>query len=111
MQFLTILALAGAAVAIPANIARQVAPLCSGLTGSAQCCATDVLGLADLNCDNRESPCTICSKAKSLTRYTAPTVPTTTEEFVNSCSAIGQQARCCAIPIVSLRQSRQKCSS
>ncbi|ETN38582.1 uncharacterized protein HMPREF1541_06619 [Cyphellophora europaea CBS 101466] len=89
MQFLTVLALAGAAVAMPANaitaktaLEQRQQPLCSGLTGSAQCCATDVLGLADLDCAN------------------PPTVPTSTEEFVQSCSDIGQQARCCAIPIL-----------
>lgn len=32
--------------------------MCSGTYSNAQCCATDVLGLAGLNCANREySPC------------------------------------------------------
>jgi hypothetical protein len=37
---------------------RQAAPYipCAGTTGNAQCCATDVLGLADLDCANREYP-------------------------------------------------------
>lgn len=57
MHFSTIvLALAGAtaavASAIPALESRQ-APLCSGLSGTPVCCATDVLGLADLDCANR----------------------------------------------------------
>lgn len=42
------------ATAIPDFYARQVAYIaCSGTTGNAQCCATDVLGLADLDCANR----------------------------------------------------------
>ena len=56
MQFLTVLALAGAAMAVPANIMQsRQANLCSGLSGTAQCCATDVLGIADLDCSNRKS--------------------------------------------------------
>ncbi|KPI39611.1 Cryparin [Cyphellophora attinorum] len=90
MQFFTtIVALAGAAAALPAvsvaplsALEQRQLPICSGLTGSAQCCATDVLDLADLDC------------------ATPPDAVTTTEEFVASCSAIGQQARCCAIPIL-----------
>jgi Fungal hydrophobin len=36
-------------------VERQVAAgICNGLTGTAQCCATDVLGVADLDCANRE---------------------------------------------------------
>ena len=44
------------AAAVPGTsslLDRQVA-LCSGATGSPQCCATDVLGLADLDCATRE---------------------------------------------------------
>ncbi|KAF2671608.1 hydrophobin precursor [Microthyrium microscopicum] len=64
-------------------VARQAAvPLCSGLTGTTQCCATDVLGLADLDCAN------------------PPQVPTNSTNFVSICAAIGQRARCCAIPIL-----------
>jgi hypothetical protein len=53
MQFSMILAFAAVAAAAPAIRAledRQVV-VCSGTT--AQCCATDVLNLADLDCDNR----------------------------------------------------------
>lgn len=49
MQYLAILALAAAAFAAPLE-ERQVG-LCS--SGTPQCCATDVLGLAVLNCDTR----------------------------------------------------------
>jgi hypothetical protein len=42
-------------VAAPADIsARQAALICSGTYSNIQCCATDVLGLADLNCANRK---------------------------------------------------------
>ena len=62
MQFSTILlALAGTTIAsaIPAaapisRLEDRQAPLCSGLSGSPVCCATDVLGVVVLNCDNRE---------------------------------------------------------
>ncbi|KAI1182992.1 Cerato-ulmin hydrophobin family [Nemania serpens] len=68
----------------PADAERRqaAAPLCSGLTSTLQCCATDVLGVADLDCAN------------------PPTVPTTPADFSAVCSAIGQRARCCAIPIL-----------
>ncbi|OLN87844.1 Trihydrophobin [Colletotrichum chlorophyti] len=55
---------------------------CTGLYGSAQCCATDVLGLANLDCGN------------------PPSAVTSAEEFSSVCSAIGQRARCCALPIL-----------
>lgn len=40
-------------MASPALVSRQDAALCSGTYGNAQCCATDVLGVADLNCADR----------------------------------------------------------
>jgi hydrophobin len=41
-------------VAIVEIAERQAAPpLCSGTTGTPVCCATDVLGLADLDCATR----------------------------------------------------------
>jgi hypothetical protein len=44
---------AGVAMAMPTNLEeRQYVP-CSGLYSDAQCCATDVLGVADLDCVNR----------------------------------------------------------
>ena len=51
---------AGAALAIPTgeggNGTAPAAPYdpCSGLYDSAQCCATDVLGVADLDCASRK---------------------------------------------------------
>ena len=42
------------ASAMPALNQRQTI-VCSGTYNNAQCCATDVLGVADLNCFNRMS--------------------------------------------------------
>jgi alkylhydroperoxidase family enzyme len=57
MKFsLAAVTLLGAAVsALPASEKRQAAYVpCTGLYGSAQCCATDVLGLANLDCGGRK---------------------------------------------------------
>ncbi|KAF2478332.1 uncharacterized protein BDR25DRAFT_251098 [Lindgomyces ingoldianus] len=80
MRFSIILACAATAMATPLLEERQT-PLCTG-AGSAQCCATDVLNLADLNC------------------ATPPTTPTSINSFIDICSAIGQQAKCCVLPIL-----------
>lgn len=61
MQFSTIItaliAAASVTLAVPAYDfeRRQTANLCTGTTSNAECCATDVLGLADLDCAARES--------------------------------------------------------
>jgi hypothetical protein len=52
--------------ALPAQVEeRQAYVPCSGLYGTAQCCATDVLGVADLDCGVREwnSPSLLCPVA------------------------------------------------
>jgi len=50
----TLLAGASVALAVPVLEHRQLpAEVCTGATGNPQCCATDVLNLADLNCANR----------------------------------------------------------
>lgn len=56
MQFsLAIVALLATAVsALPTEEKRQAYIPCSGLYGTSQCCATDVLGVADLDCGNRK---------------------------------------------------------
>lgn len=46
-------ALAGFTAAAPLED-RQLYAACSGLYGTAQCCATDILGVADLDCGNRK---------------------------------------------------------
>ncbi|KAK3940239.1 Cerato-ulmin hydrophobin family [Diplogelasinospora grovesii] len=69
--------------AMPAQVQeRQTFATCSGLYGTAQCCATDVLGVADLDCAN------------------PPSVPTSAANFAAVCAAIGQRARCCVLPIL-----------
>lgn len=93
MQYLAVVAtiFASAALSSPVEVQeRQLYIPCSGLYGTAQCCATDVLGVADLNCAD------------------PPTVPTNASEFQAECSAIGQQARCCVLPIVSLPSPGRK---
>ncbi|KAI0016270.1 hydrophobin precursor [Xylariomycetidae sp. FL0641] len=54
---------------------------CSGIYSSAQCCATDVLGVADLDCANPSS------------------TPTSAESFEEICAGGGQRARCCVLPV------------
>ena len=91
MQYFTVVATLFASVALSSPVEvqeRQLYIPCSGLYGTAQCCATDVLGVADLNCAN------------------PPAVPANASEFQAECSAIGQQARCCVLPIVRVLLSR-----
>ncbi|KAF2195808.1 hydrophobin 2, partial [Zopfia rhizophila CBS 207.26] len=54
---------------------------CTG-AASPQCCATDVLNLADLDC----AP--------------PPTTPTSINNFIDICSSAGQQAKCCVLPVL-----------
>lgn len=57
---LTIVAIASNAMAVPAQVEQRTGgtpyTACSnqGLYSVPQCCATDVLGVADLNCHNRK---------------------------------------------------------
>ena len=89
MQFLTVITTLFASVALAAPVVedRQVYIPCTGLYGSAQCCATDVLGIANLDCGQ------------------PPSVPADPSEFQATCASIGQRARCCVLPIVSDRVS------
>jgi hydrophobin len=84
---LTSLVSLAASEPIPTKIIeRQAAPplptLCTGNTSNRQCCATDILGLVDLDCAN------------------TPSRPTNLAQFTSMCSSLGQRARCCAIPIL-----------
>ncbi|KAH8884342.1 hypothetical protein GQ53DRAFT_829819 [Thozetella sp. PMI_491] len=75
--------LTGLAAAVPTQLEdRQTYTACTGLYGTSQCCATDVLGVADLDCAN------------------PPTVPTSASDFQTICADIGQRARCCVLPIL-----------
>ncbi|KAF5022860.1 hypothetical protein F66182_5093 [Fusarium sp. NRRL 66182] len=84
MKFsLTLIALFGSvASALPATEKRQAYIPCSGLYGTSQCCATDVLGVANLDCGN------------------PPSAPSDGSNFSAICAAIGQRARCCVLPIL-----------
>ncbi|KAI8627145.1 fungal hydrophobin-domain-containing protein [Xylariaceae sp. FL1651] len=53
-----------------------------GLYSVPQCCATDVLGIADLDC---QSPAA---------------VPSSPSSFQSICATGGQRARCCVIPVL-----------
>ncbi|KAI2467473.1 cerato-ulmin [Annulohypoxylon bovei var. microspora] len=55
---------------------------CSGLYNSLQCCATDVLGVADLDC------------------ATPSKVPSSAGDFEAICATGGQRARCCVLPVL-----------
>ncbi|TGJ82323.1 hypothetical protein E0Z10_g6447 [Xylaria hypoxylon] len=52
-----------------------------GLYSVPQCCATDILGVADLNCG------------------ATPAIASSAEEFRYICAAGGQRARCCVVPV------------
>ncbi|RWA04332.1 hypothetical protein EKO27_g10773 [Xylaria grammica] len=53
----------------------------SGLYSNPQCCATDILGVADLDCG------------------AIPAIPSSPDEFRYICAAGGQRARCCVVPV------------
>ncbi|KAF7556424.1 hypothetical protein G7Z17_g1385 [Cylindrodendrum hubeiense] len=89
MKFTTALVglFAGLAVSVPTAEKRQTYVPCSGLYGTSQCCATDILGVADLDCANPSS------------------TPSSTDNFSAICAEIGQRARCCVLPIGILCQT------
>ncbi|KAK7425934.1 hypothetical protein QQZ08_007516 [Neonectria magnoliae] len=84
MQFTTVLVgfFASLTLAAPAVEKRQTYVPCSGLYGTSQCCATDILGVADLDCGNPLE------------------TPTSGANFSAICAEIGQRARCCVLPIL-----------
>ncbi|KAI1842943.1 hypothetical protein JX266_010796 [Neoarthrinium moseri] len=55
---------------------------CSGLYNTAQCCATDVGGVADLDCKNPSA------------------IPSSPTNFKELCAAVGKTAECCVIPVL-----------
>ncbi|KAI1335337.1 hydrophobin [Xylariaceae sp. FL0016] len=77
-----VLGLIATALAVPTGSTGGPYDPCSGLYDSAQCCATDVLGVADLDC---------ASPSK---------VPTSASNFESICAAGGQRARCCVLPVL-----------
>ncbi|OWT43591.1 fungal hydrophobin domain-containing protein [Pochonia chlamydosporia 170] len=56
-------------------------PCPSGLYANPQCCSTDVLGVAGLDCKSPSS------------------APTSGDNFKAVCSASGKQAKCCVVPV------------
>ncbi|KAL2756474.1 hypothetical protein ACRALDRAFT_2105212 [Sodiomyces alcalophilus JCM 7366] len=50
--------------------------------GNAQCCATDVLGLVNLDCTSPSA------------------VPQSAEDFQDICADVGKRPRCCAVPVL-----------
>lgn len=53
--YITVAAFAAAVSAAPAfEIEERASKVCTGTYNTPQCCATDVLGVADLNCANRK---------------------------------------------------------
>ncbi|KAI1171863.1 fungal hydrophobin-domain-containing protein [Nemania sp. FL0916] len=57
-------------------------PCPAGLYSVPQCCATDILGLADLDC------------------HSPSAVPSSPADFRYICAAGGQRARCCVVPVL-----------
>ncbi|KAI2639377.1 hydrophobin [Xylaria nigripes] len=57
-------------------------PCTALLDGTPQCCAVDVLGVADLNCANPSS------------------LPSSPDDFRQICADVGKQAACCVLPIL-----------
>ncbi|CRK35134.1 hypothetical protein BN1723_014958 [Verticillium longisporum] len=70
---------AGLAMATPATLDTR-GSVCSGLYGNPQCCATDVLGVASLDCQNPKSA-------------------NNANDFKHSCASTGKSAFCCTLPV------------
>lgn len=77
MQFtvVAVAGLAGLAAAAPAVESRQTYLPCTGLYSNVQCCATDILGLANLDCGSRKffrSPLPVRSRPVGLSGLPIP---------------------------------------
>ncbi|KAF3057697.1 Trihydrophobin [Trichoderma lentiforme] len=88
MQFLAVAALlftaafAAPSTEAPAALARRNEAWCPrGLYSVPQCCDTDVLGVADLDC------------------RTPPDLPSKCKNFGSACATIGLQPKCCVLPV------------
>lgn len=94
----TILAFAAGAAAAPfVTTGTSLCP--AGLYSNPQCCATDVLGAIGLDCAVRTSPPFLFPEKRTNTSNTAATTPADVDAFISGCAAVGQQAKCCVIPI------------
>jgi hypothetical protein len=101
LSYVSVATLIAITSASPTNVLRQApVAVCAGSSGSPQCCATDVLGLVDLDCATR-----MCNNLKRYLQHAkhliAPQTPTSIANFGAICAAVGQRARCCVLPIVS----------
>ena len=74
----------------------------AGLYSNAQCCATDILGVADLNCGSRKLTYSLLDCTTRLTIISAQKTPTSASDFKKICASSGQQAKCCVLPVVSV---------
>ena len=54
MQFIVLAALFASAMAVPAELNARTSVCEGGLYTNPQCCSTDVLGVADLDCKVRK---------------------------------------------------------
>ncbi|CRK33096.1 Hydrophobin-1 like protein [Verticillium longisporum] len=83
MQFTIVAALfASVAMAAPATLAARATVCPTGLlNASPQCCATDVLGVASLDCSVPSRTPSDGSDLKSI------------------CAAVGKSALCCSVPV------------
>jgi len=106
----TVAATVAVAIAMPAmdSNSQETPRLCSSATASNPlCCATDVIGVADLDCVSREFLLPDCASTwnqrKSLIHIIflpAPTLPNDIPDFNKICAATGQRARCCLLSLV-----------
>lgn len=116
-QILAVLAVVSSAVAAPSPNYKPPPTVykCPNSIATPECCATDVLGVADLNCAPREFSYApfppLASSLHNKKRHTSLThalfavslatkTPKNLQDFVAICAKIGQQAKCCDVPIL-----------
>ncbi|KAI0862814.1 hydrophobin-like protein [Xylaria cubensis] len=82
-SFVAIFGLLAAAIsAVPTENTGKYNACPNGLYSVPQCCATDVLGVADLNC------------------HSPSAAPFSASNFRDICAKGGQRARCCVVPVL-----------
>ena len=105
----TIILFAASALALPTSQDSQAkkaaSPYCApGLFNQAQCCSTDVAGVANLDCATRKFDHHLLRlrhiEAHALS--TASKTPKSASDFAAICAKSGKTARCCVLPVVSL---------
>lgn len=108
MKFFAVAALFTSVLAAPAleertwgNPPSNYHPCNGGLYSQAQCCATDVLGVACLDGAPRKlTSHEVVSKKQLANMFTANETPRDAKNFQEICAKKGQQARCCVIPVL-----------